>query len=85
MFHVQCVFIFRAIEEKDSDKEVVEEMKKILQLLQGHEEPKAEGGKGSKGLGGRRSTTPDEKYAYFINKLETMGYKEIKSSKLQEC
>ena len=52
-------FILRAIDENDGEKDVVEEMKKILQLLQGHEEPKAEGVKSSKG--GRRSTTPDEK------------------------
>ena len=54
--------IFRAIQEQDTDRDVIEEMKKILQLLQGHEESKTETGKSSKGAGGRRSTTPDEKY-----------------------
>ena len=54
--------LFRAIEEHDAEKDVVEEMRKILLLLQGHEEPKTDNVKGSKGGGGRRSTTPDEKY-----------------------
>ena len=54
--------LFRAIGEHDAEKDVVEEMRKILLLLQGHEELKIDNVKGSKGGGGRRSTTPDEKY-----------------------
>ena len=54
--------LFRAVEEQDVEKDVIEEMKKILLLLQGHEDPKTDSVKGSKSGGGRRSTTPDEKY-----------------------
>ena len=41
-------------------------MKKILLLLQGQEEIKGDGTKGSKGAAGRRSVTPDEKYVLII-------------------